>query len=1426
MSSETPKKSGRKSASSNKTNGPVSSRTSSVRRNVTLDDYPAIQVEGGLFTIEHVRKVAKVEAEKQSSTDYELPAGIDIKEEIGRGFRIASTLWKEFDSARQGTGDKSQATVRFVTQILKDCFGFTDVKETQPKIVSEVSYPIGRVAHGKAVPIIIVGAHQGLDTPDQALGDERRKRTASQLTQEYLNAEDACLWAICTNGLNLRILRDSDSLTRQSFFEVNIERILGEQLMADFAVLWLHLHASRFKPGVSGVTSCPLEIWHLAAQEEGSRVRDSLRIGVERAMVELGSGFLEHREGAKLRDALRTGTLKLEDYHQQILRLVYRMLFLFAVEDRKLLHPKSAKIEQIELYAEGYSLTRLRERSIKHCQDRYDDIWDSLRVTFRGLAAGQEALGLPPLGSLFAEEQCTDLVKNNISNKRLLNAVRSIAWFRENDALVPVNYKSMGTEELGSVYESLLELTPYIDESGKGFGFIKADEEEGKGNSRKTSGSYYTPDSLVQQLLDTTLDPVVAEKLKGKSTKEEKEKALLSITVIDPACGSGHFLLGAARRLAETLASIRAEGGEATNYRRALRDVIASCIHGVDRNPMAIQLAKVALWLEGYVADKPLSFLDHHLVVGDSILSIIDLDMATKGIPDEAYEVITGDDKAAARTLKARNKTARDSGLNVKQGTMDLFGGTKVDIGKSFAKIDVLSDDTLDGVAKKVGQLEIFMKEAQADWRVTAAKLYLGAYLLPKTLVSRVPTSADILSAMNGEDLSSVMPSVDTACSKARVLIWPLAFPHVFEKGGFDIVLGNPPWERLTLKEKEFFAVRSPRIAQAANKAERQREMELLQESPAGSAAYSIYEEFLNSKRESEVSQSYAHDTARYPFTGSGDVNLYALFAESMVLITNSNGRAGMITPTGIATDESTSPFFNHLVRSNRLVSLYDFENKNELFKGVHRMLKFALSTIGSAIKPEFAFYLYDVSDLEQSARRFSLSPEDFELLNPNTLTCPAFRSASDADLARRLYRSSPILVRHLNDDGEENSWGVSIRQGLFHLTNDINAGVIGDLEAGYIPKDNDHVLYEGKNIQQYDHRWATYVGADAGSKPETVEVADFDKQNKDFEIRSRYLVGSMDLLKATAIFPDEVIEALAGKSPHACVAAMASFVLGHEGAGDLEIKNQSASITGRYGSVFSTLSGRSDWVYEGVVSKAKRYRAFGEEEMTIMKNAAGPIEALSQIISKRLPKWFIGWRDITSATNERTMLAAVIPYSGPSYTLRVITKIAPPPMVQAALLANLNSLVLDYVARQSMNGSHLSDYIVKQLPILPPQRYAPRDLDFISPRVLELTYTSSSLKEWAAAFGYEGPVFKYDVERRANLSAELDAYYGYIYGLSREDLVYILDPKAAMGPKHPSETFRGLKNNEMKEFGEYRTQRLVLEAWDRIVEPLRRGQS
>jgi type I restriction-modification system DNA methylase subunit len=177
----------------------------------------------------------------------------------------------------------------------------------------------------------------------------------------------------------------------------------------------------------------------------------------------------------------------------------------------------------------------------------------------------------------------------------------------------------MGTEELGSVYESLLELVPEVDVHARSFGFVGLTSEGSTaGNERKTSGSYYTPDSLVQELIRSALDPVIEDRV-AKNPAQPVE-ALLALRVVDPACGSGHFLLAAARRLAERVAALRSADGAVTPqaYRHALREVVARCIFGVDRNPMAIELARTALWIEGFEEGRPLSFLDHHLQCGDA----------------------------------------------------------------------------------------------------------------------------------------------------------------------------------------------------------------------------------------------------------------------------------------------------------------------------------------------------------------------------------------------------------------------------------------------------------------------------------------------------------------------------------------------------------------------------------------------------------------------------------------------------------------------------------------------------------------------------------------------------------------------------------------------------------------------------------------
>ena len=210
-----------------------------------------------------------------------------------------------------------------------------------------------------------------------------------------------------------------------------------------------------------------------------------------------------------------------------------------------------------------------------------------------------------------------------------------------------------------------------------------------------------------------------------------------------------------------------------------------------------------------------------------------------------------------------------------------------------------------------------------------------------------------------------------------------------------------------------------------------------------------------------------------------------------------------------------------------------------------------------------------------------------------------------------------------------------------------------------------------------------------------------------------------------------------------------------------------------------------------------------------------------------------MGWRDITNATNERTVIASVVPRVGVGNNMPLML-FAPATNAanQAALLGNLVCLTFDFVARHKVGGTHLNYFIYKQLPVLPPDRYTPADLAYIVPRVLELTHTAHDMQAWAddllAALpsadprppqqhGTPLPPFPWNPERRAQLRAELDAYYARLYGLDRNELRYILDPADVMGADYPSETFRVLKNSELREFGEYRTQRLVLAAWDKL---------
>lgn len=1036
-----------------------------------------------------------------------------------------------------------------------------------------------------------------------------------------------------------------------------------------------------------------------------------------------------------LREALANGQLTTRDYFQQLLRLVYRQIFLLTVEERGILHRENSAVGARALYAEGYALRRLRDCAVRrNAHDRHHDLWEGLKLVWHGLARGEPRLALPPLGGLFAESQCPALDSAKLENRHLLRALFHLGWLRDrnqpNAPLARVNWRDMGPEELGSIYESLLELVPQVGEGSRTFGFLEG--EETRGNARKTSGSYYTPDGLVQLLLDSALDPVIAERLAGHPSGEGAVEALLSISVIDPACGSGHFLLAAARRIATHLARVQAElrgSGQPTpsDYRHALRQVVTHCVFGVDMNPMALELARTALWLEAFTPDAPLGFIDHHLVCGNALLGVMDTKILLEGIPDEAYKELTGDSKALCQDLKKQNKKERDGLVRMRKAAAFSQSLNAMELAITAApleRLDALPDESLDQTEAKRRQFDQLNQSRDSERLPLAMNLYLAAFLLPKLGTATktvVPTTQDMLSALLGQPVATdKLDAARRVAQEIPILHWPLAFGQVFARGGFSCVLGNPPWEQLQLSEQEFFASRSPHIA-AMGGEERKRVVAALHETDPRLAV-----EFDNAKRFYETAGMFARAGARYTLTAVGKLNTYALFAETALSLVHSVGRAGMVLPSGIATDDSTKAFFSHLVSAGRLVSMLGFDNAKRVFPAVHPDTPFCLFTLGFTREDAtFVHYALRVEDVEDEHRRFKLTAEDISRLNPNTRTCPVFRSQMDAEITKRIYQRVPVLILETKDGHDESPWRVEVIQNFFSTSNKNDMALFRGWPDAQNEKDCLPV-YRGTMVDQYHHRVSSF----SPTKGKFVDVP--DTQIRDGVIAS------------------------------------------------------------------------DKYVDKGEVLGRLRKRGWERE-------------------------WLLGWRDITNATNWRTLIAAAIPIAPADDTFSLLLPHIESSGLCACLLGNLNALVLDYVVHNKVGGTHVRKYVISQLPILSPEMFHSGQINAIVPMVLELTFTAYDLKpfycdlmtenpEWdARPAKMRGEPFPWDSARRAQLRAELDAYYAKLYGLTRDELRFILDPKDVMGDDYPSETFRVLKDREIRQFGEYRTGRLVLEAWDRL---------
>ncbi|MDE0444344.1 MAG: N-6 DNA methylase [Gammaproteobacteria bacterium] len=1295
--------------------------------------FDALSIKGGLLGADWLAKVAQLRADSQTPADYGIPAGLELRDEIARSWRIAQACFHAMETGRASGGDARALADRFVEAFLRDALCFKSLVREPPQTSAEdgtPEYPLQFFAIGERFPIVVAPIGAGLDAPLSDFGVDGRRRTAFGLVQEYLNASPKALWGLATDGLTLRIARDNASLTRPAWIEADLGRIFAEELYSDFAALWLLAHETRFGRPSDPPTACPLERWRETAQQEGTPARERLSDGFRQALEILGQGFLAHAANKDLHIALRDGELSTEGYFEELLRLVYRLVFVLTVEERDLLHAKDATESARTLYADGYALRLLRDRAVRRsAHDRHGDLWEMVRIVFRSLAVGEPRLGIPALAGLFAQDRCRHLDTAKLDNRTLLQAVFCLAWLRDQSGLVRVNWRDMGPDELGYVYEGLLELVPQIVENGRSFTFAGGDES--LGHARKTTGSYYTPDELVQVLLGTALDPVIDRTV--DANPDSAVEALLDLAIVDPACGSGHFLLAAARRLADRVARIRT-GGTPTpdDYQSALRDVVRRCIYGVDQNPLAVEICKVGLWMESIDPGLPLTFLESHIRRGNALIGT-NSELMGDRVPDAAWVALEGDDNKVVRALRRRNKDdiSGEPRLPFERGEGDDT------LSEDIRTVEQAPDTDVVSLADKERRWSALLASATYEHEKLVADAWCAAFLWPKAEVGAdfeaAPTTATwrALREREGPAPKRLVATTRRIAADYGFFHWELAFPHVFERGGFDVVLGNPPWERVKLQEKEFFSERDPTIANAGNAAHRKKLIAALQIADPVS-----WQKWTSASRIAQGQSHFVRHSGRYPLCGKGDVNTYALFSEHNYRVLRACGRAGFIVPSGVATDTTTKDYFQEIMKSRALQSMWEFENEGFFTAGKGHMLRFFLTTLSGvnepAVKADFLFQGHAISELDDPERHFTLTSADIQTINPNTGTCPIFRTKRDADLALGIYRRTGVLWREGEPDG--NPWGLHFRS-MFHMANDsglfrtrtdlISAGWVA--RAGRFEKERAIMLplFEAKMVYQYNHRSGTFEGAPTGRRPHRLQSpTNAQLSNPEYVPLPFYWVAV-----------DEVDARLDGAWDH---------------------------------------------------------------------------------------DWLLGWRDVTDArASARTVIAAVVPRVGVGDTF-LLAMPTTQPRLTACLLANLCSIPLDYAARQKVGGLHLKYNTFRQIPTIAPWEYerpcpwqpAGSVSDWLSAKVLELTYTAWNLKRFAEDCGDDGAPFIWNRSRRAQLRCEIDAAFFHLYDISRDDAIHVLD------------TFEVLARSEQREHGEYRTKRVVLETYDALATASANGEA
>ena len=931
-------------------------------------------------------------------------------------------------------------------------------------------------------------------------------------------------YGILTNGGVWRLYDHQARPRATAYCEANLENILlrgDENALRAFYLLFRRAAFIR----ADGATATFVE----DAIAEGRRYE-------ERVANDL-SGVVFNDAFPSLVSALSDESrLSLSEVRSDALFFLYRLLFILSAEDRGLLPVNDPRYDDYGLRKSGRDDIARRMQAGDAFSSVATTYYDRLTTLFNLLDKGDPSIGLPPYnGGLFASESAPILQSIRLPDAAVAPIIYNLSHTEVNGARRFVNYRDLSVQQFGSIYERLMEREPTRGADGKVVVALNR-------YARKDSGSFYTHQQLVDLIVERTIEPLVKEREQafidaaralsddGKPKSErlaaiqklDPAAAVLNLKVLDPSMGSGHFLVTAVDFISDRVAELVESAANlpdlpdwaAADYVSplagridAIRDAILAraaaaqwaldetqltdraiirrmalkrCIYGVDKNPLTVELAKVSLWLHSFTAGAPLSFLDHHLRRGDSLLGL----SVSEGIAEmrrlgglAAYNAIHSAENAADDIRRIEELS--DADVSEVRESSELFQTIEGSTADLRAALDFLCGLRWNSAGMKKREL--------AEYETPLAE----------TLDRNPARAYELLSgqAADGARVSDGFAELrDAAMRVARredFIHWELAFPGVWRnwqsaapEGGFDAIIGNPPWDRVKLQEVEWFSNRASEIAYESTNAARQAAIgRLIAEDPE------IAERFDDYKALALALPGFIRASNQYPLLSGGDINLYSLFVERSMRLLKPDGLIGLLTPSGIYADKTAARFFKEVSISGRVDCILDFENGKVFFTDVDTRFKFCVLVLGGERRKfeetQCAFFLEDVSEVNDPNRCFALSPEDFARVNPNTAAAPVFRSRRDADITRAIYENHPVLVNR-SSDKPANPWPVRYRN-MFHMTKDSYLFRTADQlrEQGFYPVsgnkwkrgDEEYLpLYEGKMVQAYDHRAASVV--------------------------------------------------------------------------------------------------------------------------------------------------------------------------------------------------------------------------------------------------------------------------------------------------------------------------------------------------------------